>query len=54
MLDISVLLNFAGPFAHTAEALMRACMRVGVDYLDITAEINVYRLAEKLGSETAL
>ena len=45
---ISVLLNFAGPFVHTAEVLMRACIRAGVDYLDITAEINVYRLAERL------
>ena len=51
---ISVLLNFAGPFVHTAEVLMRACIRAGVDYLDITAEINVYRLAERLGAEAAL
>lgn len=50
---ITVLLNFAGPFAHTAEALMRACINAGVDYLDITAEINVYRLAERLGTEAA-
>lgn len=50
---ISVLLNFAGPFAHTAEPLMRACIKAGVDYLDITAEINVYRLAERLGAEAA-
>jgi short subunit dehydrogenase-like uncharacterized protein len=48
---ISVLLNFAGPFAHTAEPLMRACIVAGVDYLDITAEINVYRMAERLGTE---
>ncbi|MBO0495010.1 saccharopine dehydrogenase NADP-binding domain-containing protein [Pseudomonas sp. Marseille-Q1929] len=47
---IDVLLNFAGPFAHTAEPLMRACMTSGTDYLDITAEINVYRLAEQLGA----
>ncbi|MCI1036274.1 saccharopine dehydrogenase family protein [Pseudomonas putida] len=53
LLGISVLLNFAGPFAHTAEALMRACIEAGVDYLDITAEINVYRLAERLGAEAA-
>lgn len=50
---ISVLLNFAGPFAHTAEPLMRACILAGVDYLDITAEINVYRLAESLDREAA-
>jgi short subunit dehydrogenase-like uncharacterized protein len=48
---ISVLLNVAGPFAHTAEGLMRACLQTGVDYLDITAEINVYRLAERLGAQ---
>ncbi|KPN91405.1 saccharopine dehydrogenase family protein [Pseudomonas nunensis] len=50
---ISVLLNFAGPFAKTAEALMQACIQAGVDYLDITAEINVYRLAERLGARAA-
>ncbi|MBI6673867.1 saccharopine dehydrogenase NADP-binding domain-containing protein [Pseudomonas syringae] len=50
---ISVLLNFAGPFVQTAEPLMRACIKAGVDYLDITAEINVYRLAEGLGAEAA-
>lgn len=51
---ISVLLNFAGPFAQTAGSLMRACIEAGVDYLDITAEINVYRLAEQLGVDAAV
>ena len=50
---VCVLLNFAGPFARTAEPLMRACIKAGVDYLDITAEINVYRLAERLDAEAA-
>ncbi len=50
---IDVLLNFAGPFAQTAGALMHACIKAGVDYLDITAEINVYRLAERLGAPAA-
>lgn len=50
---ISVLLNFAGPFVHTAQALMRACIEARVDYLDITAEINAYRLAEQMGVEAA-
>lgn len=50
---IGVLLNFAGPFAQTADALMLACIKTGVDYLDITAEINVYRLAEQLGAQAA-
>lgn len=52
--DIDVLLNFAGPFAQTAEPLMRACIASGTDYLDITAEINVYRLAEQLGAEAVV
>lgn len=50
---VGVLVNFAGPFVQTAEALMRVCIKAGVDYLDITAEINVYRLAERLGAEAA-
>lgn len=45
----TVLLNCAGPFARTAKPLMHACLAVGAHYLDITAEINVYRLAEALG-----
>ncbi|MFC6335576.1 hypothetical protein GIR22_20655 [Pseudomonas sp. CCM 7891] len=49
----NVLLNFAGPFVKTADPLMCACINVGVDYLDITAEINIYRLAERLGVEAA-
>jgi short subunit dehydrogenase-like uncharacterized protein len=50
---VSVLLNCAGPFAKTAEPLMHACMEVGAHYLDITAEINVYRQAEALGDGAA-
>lgn len=50
---ITVLLNFAGPFAQTASALMQACIEAEVDYLDITAEINVYRQAEQLGAQAA-
>lgn len=50
---VSVLLNCAGPFAKTAEPLMRACIEARAHYLDITAEINVYRLAESLGAHAA-
>ena len=45
---IKVLLNCAGPFMRTAEPLMLACLRNGVHYLDIAAELDSYRLAEKL------
>ncbi|KAF2420213.1 hypothetical protein EJ08DRAFT_673239 [Tothia fuscella] len=37
--DIGVLLNCAGPFHRTAKPLMEACIRNGVHYLDIAAEI---------------
>lgn len=50
---VTVLLNCAGPFARTAGPLMRACIAAGVHYLDITAEIDVYRLAEQLGPQAA-
>jgi short subunit dehydrogenase-like uncharacterized protein len=49
--DVAVLLNCAGPFASTAEVLMRACIRNGVHYLDVAAELDSYRLAEALDAQ---
>jgi len=45
--DVAVLLNCAGPFMRTAEPLMQACLAAGVHYLDIAAELDSYRLAER-------
>lgn len=39
---VSVVLNCAGPFVHTAGPLAGACIRNGVHYLDITGEIEVF------------
>jgi len=50
---VGVLLNCAGPFARTADVLMRACIRHGVHYLDIAAEIDGYHLAETLDAEAS-
>src|SRR5262249_10535958 len=36
-----VVLNAAGPFSRTAEAVLAACLRVGAHYLDITGEAGV-------------
>jgi len=47
---IHTVLNCAGPFVHTAKPLIRACLAYGMHYLDITAEIGVYRLAESLAA----
>ncbi|KAI1424836.1 hypothetical protein F5Y12DRAFT_796689 [Xylaria sp. FL1777] len=46
--DIKVLLNCAGPFGKTAEPLMAACIEKGVHYLDVSAELFSYQLAERL------
>lgn len=46
--QVQVLLNCAGPYAHTAEPLMRACIRNGAHYLDISAELGTYALAQAL------
>ncbi|MDQ0965350.1 short subunit dehydrogenase-like uncharacterized protein [Flavobacterium sp. W4I14] len=49
--DKTVLINAAGPFQFTAEQAMRACLKAGVHYLDISAELDTYRLAQSLDSE---
>ncbi|KAJ4303333.1 hypothetical protein N0V90_002226 [Kalmusia sp. IMI 367209] len=46
--DVQVLLNCAGPFHHTARPLMEACIRNRVHYLDISAELISYHVAEEL------
>src|SRR4051794_28977757 len=38
---MAIVLNCAGPFAHTARPLAEACLRRGVHYLDVTGEIAV-------------
>jgi len=45
---IDAVLNCAGPFVHTAEPLVAACLATGTDYLDITGELPVFAaLAER-------
>lgn len=43
-----VLINAAGPFHATVGPAMEACLMAGVHYLDISAELDSYRLAESL------
>ena len=49
--DKKVLINAAGPFKFTAEQAVRACLKAGVHYLDISAELDTYRLAESLDEQ---
>lgn len=39
---VDVVLNCAGPFVHTHEPLVEACLETDTDYLDITGEIEVF------------
>jgi short subunit dehydrogenase-like uncharacterized protein len=49
--SFQVVLHAAGPFVHTAEPMIRACLKKGVHYLDITGEIPVFELAASLDAE---
>ncbi|KAI1303831.1 hypothetical protein F5Y03DRAFT_385005 [Xylaria venustula] len=48
---VKVLLNCAGPFGETAGPLMEACIAQGVHYLDVSAELSTYQLAEQLSEK---
>ena len=37
-----LVLHAAGPFIHTSEPMMQACLAAGAHYLDITGEIPVF------------
>jgi short subunit dehydrogenase-like uncharacterized protein len=47
----TAVLNCAGPFKHTAEALASACLAAGVPYLDITGEIPVFEALQARDAE---
>jgi len=39
---MAAVLHCAGPFAHTSRAMVDACLRTRVHYLDVTGEIDVF------------
>jgi short subunit dehydrogenase-like uncharacterized protein len=43
-----VVLHAAGPFQHTAQQMMKACIAEKVHYTDITGEIEVFEIAKSL------
>jgi short subunit dehydrogenase-like uncharacterized protein len=51
---VRVLLNVAGPFSLTAERLIDASIAEGVHYLDTTAELETYQLAEARSATAAV
>lgn len=40
--DVGIVLHAAGPFSHTAEPMLDACVATGTHYLDITGELAVF------------
>jgi short subunit dehydrogenase-like uncharacterized protein len=48
---LRAVLHCAGPFVHTGEPVMRACLAEGAHYLDITGEIPVFQKASSLHGE---
>jgi len=40
--EVPLVLNCAGPFAHTYRPVVEVCLRLGKHYLDITGEIKVF------------
>jgi short subunit dehydrogenase-like uncharacterized protein len=40
--DMDIVYHAAGPFIHTSEPMIRACLATNTHYLDITGEINVF------------
>lgn len=49
---VTAVLNCAGLFLHTAKPLMEKCMKHRVHFLDISAELDSYRIAESLDQKT--
>lgn len=43
--EIELVLHIAGPYKYTSDPMIQACLKVGVHYLDITGEIDVYQNA---------
>ena len=42
---VSAVLHCAGPFAQTAQPMIKACLKAGVNYMDITGELDVIEFA---------
>ncbi len=49
--DTEAVLNCAGPFSETHPTLVDACLAEGVDYLDITGEVDVFERLAALDDE---
>jgi short subunit dehydrogenase-like uncharacterized protein len=48
---LPLVLHAAGPFVHTSEPMVQACLAAGAHYLDITGEIPVFESTFQHGAE---
>jgi short subunit dehydrogenase-like uncharacterized protein len=48
---VDAVLNCAGPFARTADAMVAACLDTGTHYLDITGELPVFERLRRRGPD---
>jgi short subunit dehydrogenase-like uncharacterized protein len=51
--DVDVVINAAGPFAWTADRLVKGALDEGCHYVDINGEADVYRKLDDLGRHAA-
>jgi len=49
--DVKVILHCAGPYIHTYQPMVEACLKNGTHYLDLTGEIPVYSAIAARGAE---
>ena len=49
--EVKLVLHAAGPFQHTAKAMIEACLKTGTHYLDITGEIPVFEMCKSYNSK---
>ncbi len=49
--EVELIFNAAGPFIYTSEPILRACLKTGTNYVDITGEIPVFQRVFSLDEE---
>jgi short subunit dehydrogenase-like uncharacterized protein len=49
--EVPLVLNCAGPFSHTCQAVVQACLHTRTHYLDITGEIAVFEALASLDGQ---
>ncbi|MDP8225341.1 MAG: saccharopine dehydrogenase NADP-binding domain-containing protein [Candidatus Lernaella stagnicola] len=51
LIDVAAVAHLAGPYVHTSQAMVDACLATGTNYLDITGEFVVFESIFRLDEE---